>query len=231
MKTLSSFRRFSSYQHFVLRAREPVSSYTHYLGAVASAMVSLFLALQAVLCGASGLEIMAVGLFGLSMTLLYTASSVYHFYAGGARTLRRLRKLDHSMIFVMIAGAYTPFFLFVLGGDAVGFLLLLWLLALGGIGLKMLWINQPSWVSAVLYLAMGWMIVLRPEVLHGMPVATIVLMAAGGVAYSIGAVIYALKKPDLRAPWGFHEVFHVFILLGSLLQTIAIVILIGALAG
>ena len=213
----------SLYQTFVRYARDPLSSFTHLCGAVASLAVAVALAVCSYCLHGSGLQIFSMVIFGLSLTALYTASTVFHFYNhGNARVQLRLRKLDHSMIYVLIAGSYTPFLICALGSAALHPLLLIWGIALTGIAMKMLWMNAPRWLSTAFYLALGWCIVLIPNAITNMPVSVAVLTAAGGVSYSIGAVIYAKKKPNLGTTWGFHEIFHLFTLLGSLLQVIAV---------
>ncbi len=211
------------YGVFVRRAREPMSSYTHLVGAIASVCIAAAMAVYCGWIGGSGMQIGSVTVFGLSMTALYTASCVYHFYnRPNDGILLRLRKLDHAMIYVLIAGSYTPFLICALGAQARNTLLLVWGIALLGIAVKLLWLNAPRWLSTVFYLALGWCIVLIPDALAQMPLSVLLFTAAGGVAYSIGAVIYAIKKPNLGSTWGFHEIFHLFILLGSLLQVIGI---------
>ena len=134
----------------------------------------------------------------------------------------RLRKLDHSMIYVLIAGSYTPFLICALGAAAWKSLAVIWGIALAGIVIKLVWMDAPRWLSTAFYLALGWCIVAIPEAIHSMPLPVLVLTALGGVAYSAGAVIYATKKPNFGSVWGFHEIFHLFTMLGSILQVIAV---------
>ncbi|HBI63663.1 MAG TPA: hemolysin [Clostridiales bacterium] len=214
------------YGVFVRRARDPLSSFTHLLGAIGSVFAAMLLAAYCRHIGGSGLRIFSVIVFGLSLTALYTASSVFHFYNHGNFHIQlRLRKLDHSMIYVLIAGSYTPFLICSLDIGAARSLMIIWCIALAGIAVKLLWMNAPRWLSTGFYLALGWSILAIPEALHAMPAAVIVFTALGGVAYSIGAVIYALKKPNFGTVWGFHEIFHLFILLGSALQVFALFLL------
>ena len=211
------------YAIFTRRARDPMSSFTHLMAAIGSVCIALALAVYSHRIGGTGLQTLSVGIFGLSLTALYTASSVFHFYnRGNAGIQLRLRKLDHSMIYVLIAGSYTPFLICALGVGAASSLAVIWGIALFGILIKMVWMNAPRWLSTAFYLALGWCIVLIPDALHAMPLPVMALTAAGGVAYSVGAVIYATKKPNLGPVWGFHEIFHLFTMLGSLLQVIAV---------
>jgi hemolysin III len=136
-----------------------------------------------------------------------------------------MRRLDHSMILVLIAGTYTPFALLLLhGSTSTAVLALAWGGALAGITLRMLWISAPRWAVIPPYLLVGWIAVfVMPELLHAGGVATLVLVAGGGLIYSLGAVVYATKRPD---PWpktfGYHEVFHGMTILAGVMMYIAI---------
>ncbi len=220
---MKQFEHHGLYGVFTRRARDPMSSFTHLLAAVASVCTALALAIYSHHIGGTLLQTLSVVVFGLSLTALYTASSVFHFYNRGNSGIQlRLRKLDHSMIYVLIAGSYTPFLICALGAAAWSRLAVIWGIALAGIAVKLVWMNAPRWLSTAFYLALGWCIVAIPEALARMPLSVLVLTALGGVAYSAGAVIYATKKPNLSAVWGFHEIFHLLTMLGSLLQVIAV---------
>jgi len=134
---------------------------------------------------------------------------------------RWMRRLDHSMIFVLIAGTYTPFALLVLDGTlAVVILTVVWAGALGGIVLKLVWIDAPKPLVAILYVMLGWVAVAAfPDLLDGLGVTSTALVAAGGVLYTLGAVVYALGRPD-PAPtvFGYHEIFHVLVIAAAALQ-------------
>ena len=157
-----------------------------------------------------------VVLFGLSLVALYSASSIYHYALGAASKVRRLRKLDHAMIYVLIAGSYTPLCVkFMDPAKLPVFLGAMWAMAAAGILLKLLWLDAPRWLGTLLYLALGWAIVVDLPAFAAMPAACLGLVAAGGVCYSLGAVLYMLKWPNLSERWGFHELFHLFILAGS----------------
>lgn len=216
-------KRLNLYRIFTRRARDPMSSYTHLLAAIGSVCVAIALAIYSHHIGGTLMQTISVIVFGLSLTALYTASSVFHFYnRGNSRIQLRLRKLDHSMIYVLIAGSYTPFLICALGKHAAFSLTIIWSIAIAGIIIKMFWMNAPRWLSTAFYLALGWCILAIPEALSSMPMPVLVLTALGGVAYSVGAVIYATKKPNLGPVWGFHEIFHLFTMLGSVLQIIAV---------
>ena len=200
-----------------LKAREPFSSYSHFIGAVAAGAGLLIMLLRGVADGVSLQTGLSVLLFCLSLIALYTASAVYHYSLRGEHVIRVLKKLDHSMIYVLIAGSYTPVVLrYMDAPDAYVFLAVIWGIALFGIGAKLLWIDAPRFLGTILYLLMGWAVVFRFDVVLAMPAPAIVLLAAGGLAYTVGGVIYILKKPNLSAVVGFHELFHLFVLAGSL---------------
>ena len=197
-------------------AREPMNSYTHFWGAVLSGVGILALLGRGLARDAAGPVLAGALLFGVSLVALYSASSVYHYALCAGRRLLRLRKLDHAMIYVLIAGSYTPRCAkYLAPGKREIFLACIWAAAAAGILLKLLWLDAPRWVCTGLYLALGWSIMVDLPAFAAMPAGCLALVAAGGVCYSAGAVIYWLKKPNLSARWGFHELFHLFILAGS----------------
>lgn len=200
-----------------LRAREPFSSYSHFLGAVLSGGGLLLLLIRmAVLGGVKTSTAVAAVIFCLSMIGLYTASAVYHFSGKGEAILRRLKKLDHSMIYVLIAGSYTPIVLkFMDYPYAIWFTLVIWGIALMGITVKLIWIDAPRFLGTALYLLLGWAIVWDIRVLLRMPVPALALLVAGGILYTVGGVVYILKRPNLPKGVGFHELFHLFVIGGS----------------
>ncbi len=199
------------------RAREPMSSYTHFLGILFSAVATIFLVVLNGIHGDFSARMMvSVLAFGGSMLALYSASSIYHFYNGPIIKQERLRKLDHAMIYVLIAGSYTPICLkFMEGVHGIVFTLAIWLVAVCGIVVKLCWMNAPRWLYTGFYLLMGWAIIFDWKALQMIPGGAIALLLAGGISYSIGAVFYILKKPNISKIFGFHELFHVFILLGT----------------
>lgn len=207
-------------------AQDPVSCATHAFGAVCSLLGGFLLLLRATAVNSSAVAFAAAMCFCLSMIALYSASAVYHYYPGTVDSVgvkRVLRKLDHSMIYVLIAGSYTPFALTVLPA-AKGriFCIVLWSIAAAGILIKMFWLNAPRVLCTLAYLCMGWSIVfVWSDFVRAAP-ACLVLVAAGGISYSIGAVFYALKWPNPSAQFGFHELFHVFILVGSFFHYLAV---------
>ena len=201
-----------------LRAREPFSSYSHFVGAVLSGVGLFAMVLRLLLDDAvSGQMAAAAVVFCLSLIALYSASSIYHFSGRGEAVLRRLKKLDHSMIYVLIAGSYTPVVLrFMPAPRSYVFLGAIWLVALTGIAVKRLWIDAPRLIGTALYLALGWAVAFDFGVVLSMPAPAIALLAAGGLAYTAGGIIYIAKRPNLSAVLGFHELFHLFVIAGSL---------------
>lgn len=200
-----------------LKAREPFSCYSHFAGAVLSA-VGLFALLVRLLVqpDISGQLAGAAVVFCLSLIALYSASSAYHFSGRGEAVVRRLKKLDHSMIYVLIAGSYTPIILkFMPAPRCFVFLGVIWLIALSGIAVKLLWIDAPRLIGTTLYLVLGWAIAFDFGVVLSMPSPAVELLAAGGLSYTVGGIIYILKKPNFSRLLGFHELFHLFVIAGS----------------
>lgn len=168
-----------------------------------------------------GRSFMAMAVFMASMVLLYGASAAYHSVNISGKGLRIFRKLDHMMIFVLIAGSYTPVCLIVLGGQQGYTLLsLVWGIALVGMIIKACWITCPKWFSSVIYIAMGWVCLLVfGQLLDTLPTAAFLWLLAGGIIYTVGGVIYALKLPifnNRHRNFGSHEVFHLFVMAGSI---------------
>lgn len=201
------------------KIREPGSALTHFAGLLLMSIAAGPLLMKTHLYGTlPGLVGMAV--FVLSACILYAASTTYHTVVLDEKMTTLFRKFDHMSISVMIAGTYTPICLTALKGR-VGYLLLsaVWTLAIGGILLKLFWITCPKWISSMLYLLMGWVCVFAfRTIVAALPAAAFAWLLAGGVFYTVGAVIYALhpKKFDARHVYfGSHEIFHVFIMLGT----------------
>lgn len=213
-------------KRFFSLAQDPISCGTHAIGAGAAFAGGVFFLIRAVWAGAQVLALAAAMCFCLSMLALYSASAIYHFYPGDITSggvKRRLRKMDHSMIYVLIAGSYTPFSLVLLPQPkGTRFCLILWGVAIAGTLVKLLWINAPRVLSTAFYLVMGWAVlfVWRDFTAIGQPCLT--LVALGGVCYSVGAVLYAVKKPNVSAEWTFHEIFHLLILAGSFFHYLAV---------
>ena len=195
--------------------REPVSGLIHLVSAV---LALIGMALLVIVGGGDTLRVFSLVVYGLSLITLFTASSLYHLVRIQNADTSALRKFDHTAIYLLIAGTYTPICLnYLSGGLRWGFFALIWGLALAGVVVKLFVIRAPRWVTAGIYLVMGWMavFVIKPLVAV-MPVGGLVWMLVGGVLYTLGAVVYITKKPD-PAPgvFGFHELWHVFVSLGA----------------
>ena len=200
--------------------REPGSAITHFIAMMMAVFATVPLLVKAGI--QSGWEnFLAMAIFMGSMILLYGASATYHSVDLTGRSLRVFCKLDHMMIFVLIAGSYTPVCLIVLGGK-LGYTLLalVWGIAAVGMLVKACWITCPKWFSSVIYIAMGWVCVLVfGPLLKTLSTPAFLWLLAGGIIYTVGGVIYALKLPIFNAKhkfFGSHEVFHLFVMGGSI---------------
>ncbi|HWO77113.1 MAG TPA: hemolysin III family protein [Bacillus sp. (in: firmicutes)] len=199
--------------------REPINGLTHLFGAILSFIGLLAMVIKVSVTSAAPLSLAAVIIFGISMILLYSASATYHMVVAREHVIAFLRRIDHSMIYVLIAGTYTPFCLISMNG-VTGWILFIIInsLALMGMLYKLIWFQMPRWVSTVLYILMGWLVVFFVSPLSEVLTANgMMLLISGGVFYTIGGVIYGAKPKFLEFKHlGFHEIFHIFILLGSL---------------
>ena len=204
------------------KVKDPVSGFSHLLGAIASIVGLVFLIIWAAKYGEGAWDVVSFTIFGVSMLLLYVCSANYHLFNVGEKATRVLRKLDHIMIYILIAGTYTPICLGPLrGGWGWSIFGVVWGIALLGVFLTIFYLKAPRWITTGLYLAMGWLVVIAtyPMIVTfsqaGM-LYSLWWLLAGGLLYTIGAIIYALKWPPLKNKYfGFHEIFHIFILLGS----------------
>jgi len=205
------------------KAQDPISSFTHFIGAIASLIATGGMLIMGIHRGLSIAVLLSICIFGISSIALYTASWVYHYCDKQKPLRRRLRKLDHSMIFVLIAGTYTPIVVaFVEKPRGYYFLGTIWLIALIGIIIKIFWLNVPRFVSTSIYLLMGWALIFDFSVFAKIPGGCLILVALGGIMYSCGALIYLLKKPNWFKSFDFHDLFHLFVMLGSVFHFIAV---------
>jgi hemolysin III len=163
--------------------------------------------------------------YGLSLAAMFGASALYHRIDWSPRPRAWLRRLDHSMIYVLVAGTYTPFALLVLA-PALGWTVLgvVWGGALAGVVISLAWIDAPRWLTAVLYVALGWVsIVTMPQLWDRAGVLAVALLATGGVLYTVGAVVYARRRPDpVPRVFGYHEVFHVLVIAAAAVHFAAV---------
>lgn len=200
--------------------REPGSAITHFIGMMLAVAAAAPLLLKAsTTMNPAAITSMAV--FILSMILLYGASATYHSVNVSGKILRVFRKIDHMMIFVLIAGSYTPICMIALGGK-IGYTMLavVWGIALAGMLIKALWITCPKWFSSVVYIAMGWVCVfVFGQLKDTLSTASFLWLLAGGIIYTVGGIIYALKLPLFNSKherFGSHEIFHLFVMGGSI---------------
>jgi hemolysin III len=202
-----------------VKVKDPGSAITHFIGT----LMAVFAATPLLIKAASHpdkIHLISLGIFILSMILLYTASTVYHTFGRTSKAHIRLKKFDHMSIYVLIAGTYTPICLIVLGGHTgLTLLAIVWSLAIIGIIVTGFWVHCPKWFSAVVYIAMGWTCVLAfTQIINSLPLAAFEWLLAGGIIYTVGGVIYALKLPifnNRHKNFGTHEIFHLFCIGGS----------------
>lgn len=200
-----------------MRVKDPVSALTHFVGAVLSCVAVISLVLKAVEIG-SILHGIGFAIFGTSLVLLYTASTVYHIVDKPEAMRKVYKRIDHMMIFVLIAGTYTPVCLITLSGPiGTTLLTIIWIIAVSGIIMKAFWIDAPRWLTAGLYILMGWLVIVAIyPIFEALPKEGFKWLVAGGITYTIGGIIYALKWPlKHNRFFGFHELFHLFVLGGS----------------
>lgn len=199
--------------------REPGSAITHFIGL----LMAVFAAVPLIIKAArepGRVYVVSITIYAISLILLYAASTTYHTFDRSPRINTILKKIDHMMISVLIAGSYTPVCLLVLGGKTGAILLaVVWSFALAGILIKAFWVYCPRWVSSVLYICMGWTCVLAfTQILNAMSPTAFGWLLAGGLIYTVGGVIYALKLPVFNGKhkyFGSHEIFHLFVMGGS----------------
>lgn len=201
----------------IAKVKEPVNTLTHLFAALLS-VVGLVLLIQSSTVNASVWHIVSFSIYGASLILLFSASSIYHMLNISEKVSTILKKIDHAMIFLLIAGTYTPVTLVALrGGWGWTLFGIVWGIAITGILLKVFWINMPRWLSTSIYTLMGWIIVIAFIPLkESLPIEGMAWLVGGGLVYTIGAIIYGTKWPRLNNKYfGFHEIFHIFVMVGA----------------
>ncbi|HZW48889.1 MAG TPA: hemolysin III family protein [Bacillota bacterium] len=201
------------------------SALTHGFGALLALLGSFLLLQKALRLSVPLQSLLALMIYGISAVCLYTASTLYHSLHTEISGRMVLRKLDHSMIYCLIAGSYTPICLISLANNGGKLLFtIVWIIALGGTFFSIFWIKMPRWLTSSVYIAMGWLaIFVIGPLIKVLPAEAIVWLMSGGLFYTFGGVLYALKWPGRAYPrFGFHEVFHIFIILGSICHFILI---------
>ena len=199
--------------------KDPGSAITHFIGAIMAFTASIPLLVSAASIPDKR-YVISLAVFCISMILLYSASTIYHTVNASEKTNTILKKIDHMMIFVLIAGSYTPVCIISLN-DKLGMLLLalVWGIAIVGIVIKAFWVFCPKWVSSILYIGMGWTCILAfTEIYHALTTWQFGWLLAGGIIYTLGGIIYALKLSlfnNRHQNFGSHEIFHLFVMGGS----------------
>lgn len=202
-----------------LKIKDPGSALTHFIAMMLALFASSPLLIKAARTPGYA-HVLALTIFITSMILLYAASTIYHTLDISPKINQTLRKMDHMMIFILIAGTYTPVCMLVLGDRTGWFLLtLVWSIALIGMLINALWITCPKWFSSFIYIAMGWICVLAfGKIISALPKSAFAWLLSGGIIYTVGGIIYALKLPLFNSHhknFGSHEIFHLFVMGGS----------------
>jgi len=197
--------------------RDPISGLTHLAGAIFAIVALCILVSRAAVYGDTW-HIVSFAIFGATLFLMFASSALYHLVHAPVHVILWLKRIDHIAIFMLIAGTYTPFCLVPLHGTT-GWVLFIavWSLALAGIALKLFWISAPRWLSTLVYVGMGWLVVFAAEpAMAQIPADALWWLLYGGIAYSLGALVYAFKWPDPWPRWvGFHEIWHLFVMAGA----------------
>lgn len=205
--------------NLTIHIKDPGSAITHFIGMIMAVLAAWPLLLKAAQ-NPDRLYLIAMSIYAASLILLYAASTTYHTFDKSPKVNTLLKKIDHMMISVLIAGSYTPVCLLVLRGK-IGIILLtiVWSIAITGILIKAFWVYCPKWVSSILYIGMGWTCILAlPQILEALSPAAFGWLLAGGIIYTVGGVIYALKLSifnNRHKYFGSHEIFHLFVMAGS----------------
>lgn len=218
--SLSSKDIFVRRPSISITLKDPGSAITHFIGAAMALIATPALLVRTIENHGSPVHIISMLIFMLSMIMLYSASTIYHSVDSSDIINRRLRKLDHIMIFFLIAGSYTPVCLIVLNASRGWFIFsIVWGIAIAGTIIKALWITCPKWFSSVLYIGMGWVCLLAiKDIVVALSADALFWLVAGGVIYTLGGILYALKLKRfniLHPNFGSHEIFHLFVMAGS----------------
>ena len=212
------------FMRIVRGLREPVNGLSHLF----AALVAVGGLIALLIVGRSRLDKeVSLLIYGCTLVLLFSASATYHLVRASPRVTGVLRKLDHAAIYLLIAGSYTPFCYNLFSGFwKWGLLAIVWSLALVGVMIKVLTMKIPRWLNTGIYLLLGWLVIIAiREMLAVLPVGALVWLSAGGILYTLGAVIYATRIFDfVPGRFGFHEVWHIFVILGALAHFAAVIL-------
>lgn len=223
--TTKDFFKINDY--YIFKAKEPISALTHFVAFVLAIIGMPIILIKAVHDGISTLNLIPLSIYMLSMILLYGASASYHSFNISNTFNKILKKIDHMSIFILIAGTYTPICLITLNNsEGINMLIAIWSIALIGIIFKAFWVTCPKYLSSLIYLFMGWLCLFAlPEIISKLSLGGFLLLLMGGIFYSVGAIIYALKPRFLKNEYfNNHELFHCFIMLGSLMHYLLMII-------
>ena len=204
------------------KLREPVNSLTHWGGAIL-AVIGLIALL--IVGWSTPTKLISLVVYGVSLIFLFSASATYHMVQVKDKALEIFRKIDHSAIYVLIAGTYTPFCVSALTGYwKWGMLTVIWSLAVIGIVVKIFYIHAPRWLNAGIYIVMGWLVLaVIGQIVANLSPWVLTWLIVGGVTYTLGAVVYMTKMFNFKpGVFGFHEVWHIFVLLAALFHFIAV---------
>ena len=207
-----------------IKLKDPLSGALHFLGAALSVAALVLLILAGY---GDPWKTVSFSIYGATLIILYSFSTLYHWLpqeAGGKDQL--FRKLDHLSIYLLIAGTYTPFCLVTMRGPWGWSLFgIIWGLAITGILVQSVYINVKRWITTLIYVGMGWMVLIALNpLLEALPLNGVYLLIAGGLSYSIGGIVYAVKRPNFSKHFGFHELWHIFVLAGSLFHFLCVLI-------
>ncbi len=205
----------------IIDDKEKISCYSHFIGFIFFVVATVILVY---INRDSTTKVVISLIYGLSNAFLFLSSTLYHFFKREENEISIRRKLDHMAIFFMIAGAYTPVCYFRLSGVwRIGIIIIQWVLVFGGLFFKLFYLSTHRYIYTIIYLIMGWIgVVAIRQLLLAMPYIELLFLILGGLSYTIGAIFYILKKPNLRPEFGFHEIFHFSILLGAVFHYVMI---------
>jgi len=202
--------------------KDPISALTHFIGFVGAILVTPLLLSRAAIDQKDTIDLIGLCVYSLSMIILYGASTSYHTFLLPAKPARLLKKFDHMSIFLLIAGTYTPICLNLNPDIGIQMLIAVWTVGILGIIMKAFWVYCPKYVSSIVYISMGWIAIFKiREIFYSIGKTGFFWLITGGIFYTIGGIIYA-RKWSLSKDWGNHEIFHLFVLLGSICHFILI---------
>lgn len=198
--------------------REPVSAITHFIGAILALIGLIWLVVMTY----PDIDRIIISLvYGMSVTLTFTASTIMHTYVGSEKIIRLLNRFDHAAIYLMIAGTYTPFaYIFLDSVWFIGIMVAIWGMAIVGVIWKLFFYkNVDNLLSLLYYLGMGWFsLILIPHLFRLVDVVGFVLIVSGGLMFTVGAIIFGMQRPNFNRWWGHHEIWHLFVLAGAALH-------------